>query len=136
MLALVMAAAGDFSYTIPQGVLPFALDIGKELLVGFTLGFFVNLMLQLFSLAGELSDYQIGLSMARSYDPTFGTTSLVTQYYSWWFMILLLYGGRAFLIHKAVFHFIREHSDGIQQLQFQCWTADREILRDCRSRWV
>ena len=57
MLALVMAAAG------------------------------VNLMLQLFSLAGELSDYQIGLSMARSYDPTFGTTSLVTQYYSWWFMI-------------------------------------------------
>ena len=72
MLALVMAAAGDFS---------------KELLVGFTLGFFVNLMLQLFSLAGELSDYQIGLSMARSYDPTFGTTSLVTQYYSWWFMI-------------------------------------------------
>ena len=24
MLALVMAAAGDFSYTIPQGVLPFA----------------------------------------------------------------------------------------------------------------
>ena len=87
MLALVMAAAGDFSYTIPQGVLPFALDIGKELLVGFTLGFFVNLMLQLFSLAGELSDYQIGLSMARSYDPTFGTTSLVTQYYSWWFMI-------------------------------------------------
>ena len=87
MLALVMAAAGDFSYTIPQGVLPFALDIGKELLVGFTLGFFVNLMLQQFSLAGELSDYQIGLSMARSYDPTFGTTSLVTQYYSWWFMI-------------------------------------------------
>ena len=87
MLALVMAVAGDFSYTIPQGVLPFALDIGKELLVGFTLGFFVNLMLQLFSLAGELSDYQIGLSMARSYDPTFGTTSLVTQYYSWWFMI-------------------------------------------------
>ena len=44
MLALVMAAAGDFSYTIPQGVLPFALDIGKELLVGFTLGFFVNLV--------------------------------------------------------------------------------------------
>ena len=87
MLALVMAVAGDFSYTIPQGVLPFALDIGKELLVGFTLGFFVNLMLQLFSLAGELSDYQIGLSMARSYDTTFGKTSLVTQYYSWWFMI-------------------------------------------------
>ena len=87
MLALVMAAAGDFGYAIPLGVLPFAVVIGEEVLGGFTLGFFVNLMLQLFSLAGELSDYQIGLSMARSYDPTFGTTSLVTQYYSWWFMI-------------------------------------------------
>ena len=32
MLAVVMAAAGDFSYTMPQGLLPFVFDIGKELL--------------------------------------------------------------------------------------------------------
>ena len=25
--------------------------------------------------------------MAKSYDPTFGTSSLITQYYSYWFMI-------------------------------------------------
>lgn len=87
MLAVVMAAAGDFSYTMPDGLLPFAFDIGKELLVGLVLGFFVNIMLQLFSLAGELSDFQIGLSMAKSYDPTFGSSSLITQYYSYWFMI-------------------------------------------------
>ncbi len=87
MLAIVMATAGDFSYTIPNGLLPFAFDIAKELLVGFTLGFFVNVMLQLFSYAGELADFQIGLSMAKSYDPTFGTSSLITQYYSYWFMI-------------------------------------------------
>lgn len=87
MLAVVMAAAGDFSYTMPDGLLPFVFDIAKELLIGFILGFFVNLMLQLFSLAGELADFQIGLSMAKSYDPTFGTSSLITQYYSYWFMI-------------------------------------------------
>ena len=87
MLAVVMAAAGDFSYTMPQGLLPFLFDIGKELLVGFVLGFYVNLMLQIFSLAGELADFQIGLSMAKGYDPTFGTSSLVTKYYSYWFMI-------------------------------------------------
>lgn len=87
MLAIVMATAGDFSYTMPDGLLPFAFDIAKELLVGFTLGFFVNVMLQLFSYAGELADFQIGLSMAKSYDPTFGTSSLITQYYSYWFMI-------------------------------------------------
>ncbi len=87
MLAIVMATAGDFSYTMPDGLLPFAFDIAKELLVGFTLGLFVNVMLQLFSYAGELADFQIGLSMAKSYDPTFGTSSLITQYYSYWFMI-------------------------------------------------
>lgn len=87
ILAIVMATAGDFSYTMPDGLLPFAFDIAKELLVGFTLGFFVNVMLQLFSYAGELADFQIGLSMAKSYDPTFGTSSLITQYYSYWFMI-------------------------------------------------
>ncbi len=94
MLAVVMASAGGISYTLPDGVLPFAMDIAKELLVGFTLGFFVNLMLQLFAYAGELADFQIGFSMSKSYDPTFGTTSLITQYYSWWFMIyFFLVGG-------------------------------------------
>lgn len=94
MLAVVMTSAGGFSYTVPDGPLPFVLDIAKELLVGFTLGFFVNVMLQMFTYAGEISDFQIGFSMSKSYDPTFGTTSLITQYYSWWFMIyFFLVGG-------------------------------------------
>ncbi len=94
MLAVVMATAGDFDYTIPQGLLPFAFDIAKEVLVGFVLGFFVNLMLQIFSYAGEISDYQIGLSMAKGYDPTFGSSSIITRYYSYWFMIyFFLVGG-------------------------------------------
>lgn len=87
MLAVVMAAAGDFGYTMPQGLLPFAFDLAKELLVGFVLGFFVNIMLQIFSLAGEVGDFQIGISMAKGYDPTFGSASILTKYYSYWFMI-------------------------------------------------
>ncbi len=87
MLSVVIASAGGVSYTLPDGLLPFAFDIGKELLVGFSLGFYVNLMLQIFNYAGEVSDFQIGFSMSKSYDPTFGTTSLITQYYSYWFMI-------------------------------------------------
>ena len=94
MMAVVIATAGNYEYTLPTGVLPFAMDIAKELLVGFTLGFFVNLMLQIFTYAGEVSDFQIGFSMSKSYDPTFGTTSLITQYYSWWFMLyFFLVGG-------------------------------------------
>lgn len=86
-LALVMTVAGDFDYTMPQGLLPLVFDFGKELLVGAVLGFFVNLMMQVFSMAGEVTDMQLGLSMAKSYDPTFGNAGLTTQYYSYWFML-------------------------------------------------
>ena len=87
LLSVVMTAAGDFNYTMPAGLLPFVFDMGKELLVGAVLGFFVNLLLQVFSMAGEVTDMQLGLSMAKSYDPTFGSAGLSTQYYSYWFML-------------------------------------------------
>ena len=87
LMALVMATAGDFSYTLPDGLLPFAFDVAKELFVGVVLGFFVNMILQVFGMAGEVTDMQLGLSMAKSYDPTFGSAGLTTQYYSYWFML-------------------------------------------------
>ena len=87
LLAVVMTAAGGFEYTMPDGLLPFAVDCVKELIVGAVLGFFVNLMLQVFSMAGEVADMQIGLSMAKGYDPTFGSAGLSTQLYSLWFML-------------------------------------------------
>lgn len=87
VLALVMTVGGNFEYTMPQGLLPLVFDFAKELLVGAVLGFFVNLMLQVFSMAGEVTDMQLGLSMAKSYDPTFGNAGLTTQYYSYWFML-------------------------------------------------
>lgn len=87
LLAVVMTAAGGFDYTMPAGLLPFVFDLVKELLVGAILGFYVNLLLQVFSMAGEVTDMQLGLSMAKSYDPTFGNAGLTTQYYSYWFMM-------------------------------------------------
>lgn len=88
MLAVVMSAAyGNMGYVYPEGgMLPFAFDMAKELLVGVVLGFYVNLLLSLFSLAGEVSEMQIGLSMAKSYDPTFGQSGIISNYYSYWFM--------------------------------------------------
>lgn len=87
VLAVVMTSAGDFSYTLPSGLFPFVFDLGKELLVGAVLGFFVNLMLQIFSMAGEVTDMQLGLSMAKSYDPTFGNAGLSTNFYSYWYIL-------------------------------------------------
>lgn len=87
MLAVIMTESRDFAYTMPTGLLPLAFDLVKELLVGAVLGFLVNLMLQVFSMAGEITDMQLGLSMAKSYDPTFGNAGLTTQYYSYWFTL-------------------------------------------------
>ncbi|MBD5112530.1 MAG: flagellar biosynthetic protein FliR [Ruminococcaceae bacterium] len=87
MLAVIMTESRDFAYTMPMGLLPLAFDLVKELLVGAVLGFLVNLMLQVLSMAGEVTDMQLGLSMAKSYDPTFGNAGLSTQYYSYWFTL-------------------------------------------------
>ena len=38
-------------------------------------------------MAGEVGDMQLGLSMAKSYDPTFGNAGISTQFYSMWFML-------------------------------------------------
>lgn len=90
VLAILMMSAGNFEYTMPDGLFPFAFDLVKELFVGAILGFFVNLMLQVFSLAGEITDMQLGLSMAKSYDPTFGNAGLTTNFYSYWFILYFL----------------------------------------------
>ncbi len=87
VLALAMAAGGNIEYRMPAGLFPFLFDMMMELLVGLVLGFFVNIMLQVFSLGGEVVDMQLGLSMAKSYDPTFGNAGLSTQLYSYWFML-------------------------------------------------
>lgn len=87
ILALAITGSGLVDYAMPTGIFPFAFDLVKELLVGAVLGFFVNIMLQVFSMAGELADMQIGLSMAKSYDPTFGNAGITTQFYSYWFML-------------------------------------------------
>ena len=108
-LALVMTVAGGFDYTLPPGLLPFVFDLGKELLVGAILGFFVNLMLQVFSMAGEVTDMQLGLSMAKSYDPTFGNAGLTTNLYSYWFVLYFFAAGA----HKSYIELFSTSYDAI-----------------------
>ncbi|MDR1603238.1 MAG: flagellar biosynthetic protein FliR [Gracilibacteraceae bacterium] len=66
----VLAAA-----VLPALALPYLtwtavlLALARELLIGFTLGYVVNTVLALFMLAGELVDLQMGIAMAKMYDP-------------------------------------------------------------------
>lgn len=87
LLTLVMVSGGSMEYTLPSGLLPFVFDMLKELVVGLLLGFFVNLILTVFGMAGEVIDMQLGLGMAKSYDPTFGSVGLTTQIYNYWFIL-------------------------------------------------
>ena len=86
-LTLVMVAGGGFEYTLPIGLFPFIFDMFKELLVGALLGLYVNLMFSVFALAGEIVDMQLGLAMAKSYDPTYGSVGLSTKIYDYWFVL-------------------------------------------------
>lgn len=47
----------------------FAVLAFKELLIGFIIGFIINLFLSTIIIAGDLMDMQIGLSMSKIYDP-------------------------------------------------------------------
>lgn len=87
LLTLVMVSGGSMEYTLPSGLLAFVFDMMKELVVGLLLGFFVNLILTVFGMAGEVIDMQLGLGMAKSYDPTFGSVGLSTQIYNYWFIL-------------------------------------------------
>ncbi len=65
-----------FTYPfIPQRALHIASPIvfavcgAKELLVGFAVGFLIQMIMSVFIMAGEQMDMQIGISMSKVYDP-------------------------------------------------------------------
>lgn len=63
---------------IPEGVLPYAGIIVKEVLVGLSLGFIINLSTAIMQGAGQLIDFQIGFLMGNTVDPINGTQSPMT----------------------------------------------------------
>lgn len=82
-------------------------DMMKELGLGLILGFMVNLILAVTISAGELIDYQTGLSMARAMDPATGVSMPLFA------NVLLLYVHSVFLsdewtlvIYKAVSYIV------------------------------
>lgn len=59
------------------------LAVGKEILVGLSIGFFVRVLFSMVSAAGEVVSMQSGLSFARSMDPTLAVqTTVIEQFQS------------------------------------------------------
>lgn len=62
--------------------LEIALMLGREVLIGLTIGFVVQLFFTVFRMAGQWADVKIGLSMASLFDPQFGSSvTLLGQFY-------------------------------------------------------
>ena len=59
---------------IPATSLGFMIALASEVAVGFILGFICNMIFVAVQAAGELVDVQMGLSVAQSFDPIFGST--------------------------------------------------------------
>ncbi len=65
----VFPAVMDSYTTIPVGLLGLAVMTGKELLVGFLLGFSVKMVLASLDVAGHLMGFQLGFSFIQMVDP-------------------------------------------------------------------
>lgn len=63
---------------IPSDLLPYTGILIKEVLVGITIGFIINLITQVMQGAGQLIDYQAGFIMGNTVDPIHGLQSPMT----------------------------------------------------------
>lgn len=83
-LALVLSVliytaegGGASDFTVDSS-LEFAVLLLKEFAVGFLLGFIMELMDMIFTFAGTVMDFQMGISMAQVYDPQSGVQISLT----------------------------------------------------------
>ncbi|MBN4052656.1 flagellar biosynthetic protein FliR [Roseiflexus sp. AH-315-K22] len=79
MFTAAIYPAVSITSDVPQGVdlITIAPVIATELLIGLTIGLLAMLPLMGVQLAGMLAGYQMGLAMARAFDPNSGTDSVV-----------------------------------------------------------
>lgn len=77
----------------PVGMLEFAVMLIKELMVGFAIGFSMELSFAVVRFAAAVLDYIMGLSMAQVYDPQYHTQMTITSGMYYTFLVLLFLAG-------------------------------------------
>lgn len=104
VFAVVMTASlGDMTVPEFNGVLGFAVILAKELLVGIVFGFFTNLIITVLLYSGEIMDTEIGLGMAKAYDPATGVTMPVFGNYYYYLFILYFFLTNGHLTYLKLF---------------------------------
>lgn len=82
VLAVLLALNWEGQLVLPRTDLEFIILLGRELLVGVLLGFFVYLFLSVFLMAGQFMDHKAGLMMGGTFDPLFGgQVTIIGQFF-------------------------------------------------------
>ncbi len=110
---------------LPGGVLPLAMGLGREVLIGFTIGLATNFIFTGVEFAGHLMGYQMGLAMANVYDPSRATqVSIIGRLLGLMAMLIFLSANGHLLIIMTIkksfdiippygFHFSEALGDGL-----------------------
>lgn len=77
----------------PAFMLEFGFMLIKELMVGFAIGFSMELSFAVVRFAAAVLDYIMGLSMAQTYDPQYNTQMTITSGMLYTFLVLLFLAG-------------------------------------------
>lgn len=77
----------------------------KELLLGFIFGYIIQLFMSVFILAGEIIDLQLGISMAKVYDPQSNVSMAVTASFLNIMFILIFFAVNGHLTIIQIFCF-------------------------------
>lgn len=91
LLSLTVYYAYGGSAPVPDSLFVFAFRLLMELGVGFMVSIVMRFFFYIATQAGEIVDTQMGLSMAKAYDPSTGTTETVTSNMLSTLMLLLFF---------------------------------------------
>ena len=98
-LMLFVGVDGTLTHQ-PAGMIEYGVMLVKELLVGFALGFSMELTFAIIRFSSAVMDNVMGLSMAQVYDPQYNTQMTITSgiYYAFMALIFLATDGHLRLI--------------------------------------
>lgn len=84
----------------PTTLLEFGIMLIKELMVGFAIGYSMELGFMVIRFASAIIDQNMGLSMAQTYDPQYNTQMTITSnlYYAFLFLLFLAGDGHVRLL--------------------------------------
>ena len=91
-LMMYMGVEGELSRA-PSTMLEYGVMLMQELMVGFILGFSMELFFMIIRFASSIMDHTMGLSIAQSYDPPTNTQMTVSSglFYAFLFLLFFLF---------------------------------------------